>query len=315
MTSSNAASAAESVFEVATRDPDALVVLVGPTASGKTALAVELAERLCGEVVSADSVQIYRDFDVGSGKPSAEELARVPHHLVGALDPLEPVDASRFASMASACIDAIRARGKRPIVCGGTYLWVRALVHGLAEAPPASESIRAEHRAIALAEGRPALHARLREVDAASADRLHPNDMVRVSRALEVFALTGKRMSELQEGHGFRTTQTRANVFAIAWPWDTLSARIEARVQSFLAAGWVDETRSLLARGYGDARAMGAVGYKQVRAHLEGELDGAELETAIVRATRVFARRQRTWLRSADVRWIAADGMPAAAPL
>src|SRR5438270_3448608 len=145
-----------------------------------------MAERLGGEVVSADSVQIYRHFDIGSGKPSEGELARAPHHVLSVLDPREHVDAARFAELARAAITSIELRGARAIVCGGTFLWVKALLFGLADAPPASDEIRARHVALAEREGRPALHAELARVDPASATRLHPNDLVRVSRALEV---------------------------------------------------------------------------------------------------------------------------------
>ena len=283
---------------------DSLVAVVGPTASGKTGLAVSLAERLGGEIVSADSVQIYRGFDIGAGKPSADELARAPHHLVGTIDPLEPMDAARWAELARAAIDDIRARGKRPIVCGGTFLWIKALLFGLADAPAADDETRARHRALAEAEGRPALHARLAAVDPASAARLHPNDFVRVSRALEVHELTGRPMSAWQAEHAFARAREQSVLFAVARTPEELTARIEARVRAMFAAGWIDEVRALLARAYGDARAMSAVGYKEVRAHLEGQLAEADLPVAVVRATRIFARRQRTWLKTADVEWL-----------
>jgi tRNA dimethylallyltransferase len=282
----------------------AMIAVVGPTASGKTELAIALAERLGGEIVSADSVQIYRGFDVGSGKPSPEERARAPHHLIDALGPLEPVDAASYAAMASTVIADVRARGKVPILCGGTFLWVKALIFGLLAAPAASEEIRARHRELALAEGRPALHARLEAVDPESMTRLHPNDLVRVSRALEIYELTGRPMSVWQAEHGFSTIRHPARLVAIAREPATLTARIQARVLGWLAAGWVDEVRSLLASGHGDARAMRSVGYREIRAHLQGEIELAALAEAIVRSTRVFARRQRTWLGHADVLWI-----------
>jgi tRNA dimethylallyltransferase len=174
----------QQALTIARAHPGELLAIVGPTASGKTALAVALAEQLDGEIVSADSVQVYRGFDVGSGKPTPDELRRAPHHLVSALDPMAPIDASSWAELASKAIDDVRARGKVPIVCGGTFLWVKALIFGLAEAPSASPEVRARHRATAEAEGRPALHHRLATVDPESAARLHPNDLVRVSRAL-----------------------------------------------------------------------------------------------------------------------------------
>ena len=283
---------------------DELVVVVGPTASGKTALAVELAERWGGEVVSADSVQIYRRFDVGTGKPSASERARAAHHLVDAIDPLDGVDAARFGELAEAAIADVRGRGLTPVVCGGTFLWVRALLYGLAEGAPKSAELRAQHLAIAAAEGRGVIHARLAAVDPVTAAKLAPNDLVRTSRALEVFELTGEKMSDLQARHGFSRARRPFRLVGVTRAPADLDRRIEARVRSMLAAGWVDEVRSLLTDGLGEARAMGSVGYKQVREHVEGRIPEAELETAIVRATRVLVRRQRTWLREQAVAWL-----------
>ena len=304
-TSSSDVSAVERALGLL-RDEDDLVAIVGPTASGKTALAAALAAKLGGEVVGADSVQIYRAFDVGSGKPTVEEQARAPHHLVSALDPLDPMDAGRsWARLASERIAEVRARGRVPIVCGGTFLWIKALLYGLAGAPAASEEVRARHRAIEEAEGRQALHARLKEVDPAAAARLHPNDLVRTSRALEVFELSGKTLSAWQEEHAFRQVLHRARLFAIGVDAEVLTQRIRTRCAAWLAGGWVEEVEALLARGYGEARAMGSVGYAEVRAGcLPAGIARADLETAIVRATRVFARRQRTWLNHAAVDWL-----------
>ena len=284
--------------------PDELLVVVGPTASGKTDLAVRLAERFGGEVVGADSVQVYRGFDVGSGKPTAEERRRAHHHLVDVADPLEPFDAQRFAALADAAIADIRARGRAPIVCGGTYLWVRALLRGLAPAPPADPEVRARHTALAEEQGRAALHARLAAVDPESAARLAPNDLVRVSRALEIWELSGRPQSAWFAEHGFQTTRYEARLLGVQRPREEIDRRIEARTARWLAAGWVDEVRDLLARGCGAARAMGSVGYRQIEGHLAGKITAEELSGAIVRATRVFVRRQRTWLRDEPVRWI-----------
>jgi tRNA dimethylallyltransferase len=281
-----------------------LVVVVGPTASGKTELALRLAESLGGEVIGADSVQIYRGFDRGSGKPTPEERARAPHHLIDCVSPEEAFDAQRFASLADAAIADIRARGRLPIVCGGTFLWIRALTLGLAEAPPADPAVRARHAAIAAAEGRPALHAALAKVDPTSAARLAPNDLIRVSRALEIFELSGRPQSEWHAEHGFRQVRHRARLYGVHHARDELDRRIERRTRAFLAAGWIDEVKELRARDLGAARAMGSVGYRQVNEHLEGQIAEADLEAAIVRATRVFVRRQRTWLRDEAVTWV-----------
>jgi len=284
--------------------PGALVAVVGPTASGKTDLALALAEQLGGEIVSADSVQIYRRFDVGSGKPTADELARAPHHLVGVVDPLEAFDAARYAEAAGQAILDITSRGKRPIVCGGTFLWVKALLFGLAHAPPANDAIRARHRAETASEGRGALHARLSRVDPVLAARLHPNDVVRVSRGLEVHELTGRPLSSWQGDHGFREARGPSVLLALEHSSEALTARIEARVHRWLAAGWIEEVQGLLADGYAEARAMRSVGYREVASHVAGTLGRDELAQAIVRSTRVFARRQRTWLNHGDVVWL-----------
>jgi tRNA dimethylallyltransferase len=283
-----------------------LWVVVGPTASGKTALAIDLCEQHEGEIVSADSVQVYRHFEIGTGKPSAEERARAVHHLIDVVEPSEPMDAARFAELAQLAILDIRARGKRPIVCGGTFLWVRALIHGLVPAPPADPALRARHQARVAQAGRSGLHDDLARVDAEAARRLSPNDYVRVSRALEVHELTGVRMSEWQAAHGFQTSRHAARLIGVRRERDELDQRILARCQAMLAAGWVDETRQLSERGFAGTRPFAAVGYKQIALALErGQpLNAAELELSIFRATRIFARRQRTWLRDQPIEWL-----------
>jgi tRNA dimethylallyltransferase len=291
------------------RNGAVLLCVVGPTASGKTTLAISVAEALGGEIVSADSVQVYRRFDKASGKPTAEESARVPHHLVDVADPLEPFDAARFVALAEHAISDIRARGRIPVICGGTFLWVKALISGLSDAPPGDEAVRARHRAIALAEGREALHALLREVDPVMAERLHPNDTLRVGRALEVFELSGKRLSDLQAAHGFRQARHDALLVTPEREKDELTVRIEARVRGFLDDGLVEEVRALADDGLRDARAMGSVGYKETLAHVDGTLPLSNLHEAIVRASRVFARRQRTWLGHEPVHVVGARGV------
>lgn len=283
---------------------DELIVVVGPTASGKTELAIDLARRWDGEVISADSVQIVRGFDVGSGKPTAAERLAAPHHLIDVVDPLDPMDAARFAELAEVAIADVRGRGRVPIVCGGTFLWVKALVQGLAPGAPADPSVRARHAAIVETEGRAALHARLAAVDPEAASRLAPNDALRVGRALEVFEVTGTTQTAWHAAHGFRSARHRARLVAVARQRDEIDARIAARTRAWLEDGWVEEVERLIAAGHRDARAMTSVGYRQVRAAVEGELPRRELELAITRATRTFVRRQRTWLRDEDLTWV-----------
>ncbi|MBS2014671.1 MAG: tRNA (adenosine(37)-N6)-dimethylallyltransferase MiaA [Deltaproteobacteria bacterium] len=284
--------------------PERLVCIVGPTASGKTDIAIETCERIGGEIVSADSIQIYRGFDIGSGKPSRDECDRAPHHVIDVLLPNEAVDAVRYATLAERAIEDVRARGKIPVLCGGTFFWVRALVLGLVDAPAADEAIRARHRAQVEAEGRASLHAALAKVDPRSAARLHPNDVVRVSRALEIFELSGRTMSDWHEEHGFRGRRMDAVLLAPGTTPEELTSRIRARAARWLADGWLEEVERLVAEGWGESRPMGSVGYAEVRAHLRGELSREMLLDAIVQSTRIFTRRQRTWLKSADVEWL-----------
>jgi tRNA dimethylallyltransferase len=283
---------------------DELLCVVGPTASGKTDLAIRLCEPIGGEVISADSVQIYRHFDLGSGKPSAEQRARVPHHMVDALEPTDAVDAARFAELADEAIGQLRLCGKKAVVCGGTFLWIRALVFGLAKAPAADRCLREEIRKEALAHGVEALHARLAQVDPQAAARLAPRDYVRVERALEVYRLTGKPISELHREHQQQPPRYKARFVGIRWDPKQLERRIAIRAQAWLQEGWEDEVRKLLAMGFRDTRAMGSVGYRQVLDHLDGRVSREQLLDSVVRATKIFARRQRTWLRRVPVLWI-----------
>ncbi|MBW2523495.1 MAG: tRNA (adenosine(37)-N6)-dimethylallyltransferase MiaA [Deltaproteobacteria bacterium] len=284
-----------------------LIAVVGPTASGKTELAIRLAEQRGGEIVSADSIQIYRHFDIGSGKPTPSERRRVPHHLVDCVEPNEPIDAARFVELADRAIERVRSRGKEPILCGGTFLWTKALLFGLAPSAPADEATRRRHRELVERDGNTALYRQLAEVDPARAAQLSPNDVVRVSRALEVFELTGRPQTEWHAEHGFRQARYDAQLVGVQRSREELDRRIEERTRGWLEGGWIEEVRGLMDAGYGDARAMASVGYRQVRDHLEGELDRADLATAVVRATRTLVRRQRTWLRDQRIRWIAPD--------
>lgn len=298
-------------------DAPELLVIVGPTGSGKTELSLRLAEELDGEIVSCDSVQVYRHFDLGSAKPTASERERAPHHLIDVADPEEHYEAQRFVEQARAAIAAIHARGKRALLVGGTFLWVRALLYGLAEAPAADPEIRERHRIWAEREGRSALHRELARIDPKSALRLHENDLIRVSRALEVFELSGRTLSEIQEAHGFRTRHYRATLFGLGWDRDAYDRRLLERTRKMFEQGWLDEVRALLDRGYGDTRAMSAVGYRQIQEALRADapLDTEALIEEIYRVTRVFARRQRTWLREEPVEWLEPSLLGGAAPL
>ncbi len=293
-------------------DKPPLLAIVGPTASGKSDLALQLALRHQGEIISADSVQIYRYFDIGSGKPSAAELASVPHHLIGAIEPTEEMDASLFAERALKAIEDVRSRGHLPIICGGTFLWVRALIYGLAPAPPKDDELRQRHRQLVEAEGRAALHLKLKAVDPASFERLEPNDFVRVSRALEVYELTGTPLSEFQAQHGFREPRFRVHFLGVQHTPEALTERIRQRAAKMLERGWLTEVRQLAERGFRETRPMASVGYRQVLEFIDaGRAEDEALLDEVTRVTRIFARRQRTWLRDEPIEWLTPERVPA----
>lgn len=285
-----------------------VVAIVGPTASGKTGLAVRIAEAVRGEIVSVDSLQVYRGMDIGSAKADAAERSAVPHHLldVAALD--EPLDARQFADLAAAAIAEIHARGAVPLLVGGAGLWFRALLEGLMPAPAADRQVRERLERLVDAEGAPALHARLTEVDPVAAGRIHPNDRVRAIRALEVRELTGRTISELQRSHQEAAPPAVYSVLklGVLWPRGALYARIDARVLAMWEAGFVDEVRDLLAAGFGrDLRPMGALGYKHVCAALAGEISMEEAVTLTQRDTRRYAKRQLVWFnRDPEIVWV-----------
>jgi tRNA dimethylallyltransferase len=298
------------------------ICLAGPTASGKSALALQLAEALHGEVefISVDSAQVYRGMDIGTAKPDAAERARVPHHLIDILDPEQAYSAARFVHDAEAAAAAIGARGRLPLLMGGTMLYFKALRDGLDAMPAADAALRAQIDARAAAEGWPALHAELQRVDPATASRLAPNDAQRIQRALEVFALSGRPLSSFharRDAPAAGATQ-RWPLIALepssrAW----LHGRIAMRFDAMLAAGFVDEVRQLRLRPAlrPEMPSMRCVGYRQAWAALDaGRLDG--LREAGIAATRQLAKRQITWLRSmADRTSIACDEPGTAARL
>jgi tRNA dimethylallyltransferase len=291
---------------------EGILVIAGPTASGKSALAVALAERLGGEIVSADSQQIYRGLDVGTAKPGREERARVPHHLLDLAEPGEGMDAARFVALADAAIAEIAGRGRLPVVAGGTGLYLRALLHGVAQAPGRDPALRARLEEEAARLGRPALHARLAAVDPAAAARIRPNDLVRIVRALEM-ASGGRTQSEIFAGHRFGQQRHRARLLALDPPRAELHRRIDARVVEMFRGGLLDEARALLDR-FGDRLpARLPIGYPEAAACVRGDLSEAEALRRVQVAHRRYARRQVIWLRrERGVEWIAPPWDPAA---
>jgi len=266
-----------------------ILVICGPTASGKTALAVELAERLGAEIVSADSQQCYRGLDAGTAKPTAAEQARARHHLLDVADPEEQLDAAQFVRLADEAIGDIARRGKRVIVAGGTGLWIRALVQGLVDAPGASPELRAELRQRALSD----LYAKLQEVDQVAAQRILPGDRVRIERALEVHALSGRPLSELQKEHRFAEARYEALTYFLDPPRALLRERIAARTRQLFESGALRrETEWLLQRGA--TKALKSIGYGEMAEALKtGDFETAERK--VNARTRQYAKRQRSW--------------------
>jgi tRNA dimethylallyltransferase len=281
-----------------------ILVIAGPTASGKTALAVALARRLGGEIVNADSQQVYRGLDVGTAKPTAEERAAAPHHLLDVVHPGEGMDAARWVALADAAIAGIAGRGRLPVVAGGTGLYLRALLHGVVAAPGRDATLRARLEEEAARLGRPALHARLAAVDPEAAARIRPNDLVRVVRALEI-AAAGRRPSELFAAHAFQEDRYDAVVLALDPPRAELHARIDARVREMFGAGLMDEARALAACFGGAPPPRLPIGYAEAAAALRGELPVEEAIRRVQVAHRRYARRQVIWLRrERGVEWL-----------
>ena len=275
---------------------------MGPTASGKSALALALAARFDGEIVAVDSAQVYRGMDIGTAKPTAADRARAPHHLLDIIDPVQPYSAAAFAHDALVCVADIRARGRMPILCGGTMLYFKALTEGLSTLPRADAGVRAELDRRAAREGWPALHAELALVDPPTAARLAPTDAQRIQRALEVQRLSGQPISALQ-GRREAPTGTLGPTLPIALvPADRalLHEAIARRFQAMLDAGLVDEVRELRQRFALDPAlpSMRCVGYRQAWQFLDGALSMAQLRDAGIAATRQLAKRQLTWLRA-----------------
>lgn len=282
-----------------------LLVIVGPTGAGKTELAIRIAERTGGEIVSADSQQVYRGMDIGTGKATAEDRARVPHHLLDVLDPDEEMTAARFVELADAVIAQVAARGRPVIVAGGTMLYVRALLRGLFEGPAADLKLRAELGQQAEEEGVASLWAHLQSVDAASAERIHDTDLRRLIRAIEVHRLTGVPLSEHHRKHQEQAPRYEARIVGIQPAREKLYEQINARVEAMVAAGLVAEVVGLRAQGYGpDLRSQQAIGYSEVHQMLAGELDTPAMVELIQRNSRRYARRQLSWYRGDEsVQW------------
>lgn len=280
------------------------LMILGPTASGKTALALAIAARLPVEIISVDSALVYRGMDIGTAKPSADELAQAPHHLIDIRDASQSYSAAEFCADTWSLIDAIEARGRLPLLVGGTMLYARTLLQPMDDLPSAHPEIRARLDAEAARDGWPALHARLARLDPPAAQRLPPNDSQRIQRALEIIEITGRPLSELQQAGQKSRPHPEIRVLSLE-PSDrsVLHARIAARFDQMLANGFIDEVRGFFNRPdmHAEMPSMRAVGYRQVWQMLAGERTPESLREAGIAATRQLAKRQITWLRSLPV--------------
>ncbi|MBC8017528.1 MAG: tRNA (adenosine(37)-N6)-dimethylallyltransferase MiaA [Verrucomicrobia bacterium] len=283
-----------------------LLVICGPTASGKSDLALRLAHRLDGEIINADSLQVYRGMDIGTAKPTAEQQNGIPHHLIDIIRPDQPFSAADFAEAADRVIDGIASRGKRAIVAGGTGLYIRALLKGLVDSPGGAEEIRQKLRTEAQERGNLTMWEELRQVDPQLAEHIHPNNLVRVIRALEVFRLTGIPLSRYQQEHGFSGRRYQSLQIGIRVERPLLFSRIDQRVNQMLEQGLLQEVQQLLNAGFGpETKAMRAIGYKEMTAHLAGEYSLDEAIRLIKRDTRHYAKRQLTWFNAdKDILWL-----------
>jgi tRNA dimethylallyltransferase len=283
-----------------------IIVVCGPTGIGKTAAAIEIAETFGGEIISADSMQVYRLMDIGTAKPTVQEQARIRHHLIDIVDPDEDFDAARFGSLARPLIFALIRKNKLPVVAGGTGLYIKALIHGLFQARPPAPEIRRKLKDEAASRGPSALHERLGRVDPQAAAGIHPNDVFRIIRALETYELTGRPISDHHRIHGFSESPFQAFKIGLTMDRKALYERINRRVDLMIAAGLLAEVKGLLGKGYAEnLKAMQSIGYRHMADYLGGRLSWEESVRTLKRDTRRYAKRQLTWFRAdPDISWV-----------
>ena len=282
-----------------------LVIILGPTAVGKSRLGIEVARVIGGEIVNADSLQVYKYLDIGTAKPKEADREGVPHHLVDIVNPDEEYNAGIYTKTARLLIGELHGKSAKIIVVGGTYLYVRVLLHGIVEKIPADREIRHHLRRLKSVFGTVYLYEKLKSLDPDSAYRIHRNDYVRVERALEAYYLTGEKMSQLQEKHGFKENEYDVLKIGISQEREVLRKRIDERVDKMMEEGLLDEVRKLRRMGFGrDLKPMQSIGYKQMNQYLDGEITLERAIELIKRDTKRLAKRQMTWLRQdKDIHW------------
>lgn len=286
-----------------------IVVIVGPTASGKSGVAMELADRFHGEIVNADSMQVYRYMDIGTAKPSNEDRERIPHHLIDIRNPDEAFDAARYLDEASKVIEDVVCRGQLPIVVGGTGLYIKALTEGIFEAPEVDKELRERLNREADDLGLPSLYKKLMEVDSEAAVKIGPHNTHRIIRALEVYYLTGMPISKYQKEHAFSDMRYDSFKIGLNMEREILYKNIDSRVDSMIKAGFVDEVIRIIDMGYGpDAKGMQGIGYSHICRYIKGEYTLPDCINLIKRDTRHYAKRQLTWFRrDQEIDWVDAN--------
>ena len=283
-----------------------IVCVVGPTASGKTAYAINLAKELGGEVVSCDSMQIYQEMTIGTAKPTEEEMQGIPHHMIDVVSPFENYSVAEFVTNAKACIAEILSRGRVPVLCGGTGLYVDSLLNGITFSEDArDEGYRQELKIMAEKQGNEAVHALLKDADPKAAEEIHPNNVKRVIRTLEIIKTSGKTKADYDRD-ARRESPYHATIYGMDWEREKLYRRIDLRVDRMMEQGLLEEVQHLLKLGVPKtATAMQAIGYKELVSYLEGEISLLEAVETIKRESRRYAKRQLTWFRrNKDIAWV-----------
>lgn len=283
-----------------------VIIISGPTCVGKTGVAITLAELLGGEIISADAMQVYRHMDIGTAKPTQQEQARVPHHLIDVADPDEPFSAARFKTAAEAVIGELHDKGRPAFVVGGTGLYIKALTQGLFKVQKENGALRERLRAEVKNLGSPALHRRLQDIDPVAAAGIHPNDAYRIIRALEILELTGKPISEHHRAHGFLDDPYRVLKIGLFLDREILYQRINRRVDRMLEAGFLKEVKGLLHQGYSASlKSMGSIGYRHMTEYLQENVAWDETVRRFKRDTRRYAKRQLAWFKGdPEIHWL-----------
>jgi tRNA dimethylallyltransferase len=301
---------------VSTSTKPPIIIICGPTATGKTTSAIKIAEQFNGEIISADSMQIYRKMDIGTAKPTRKELRCKPHHMIDIVDPDEHFDAAKFAQQARDIIYTLHRKGLVSVVAGGTGLYIKALSQGLFQAEALDAETRQSIKAETADLESDVLHHRLKKIDPEAAERIHPNDRFRIIRAIEIQAATGVRLSEHQRKHGFSDSPFRLFNIGLDMEREALYARIDRRVDAMIESGLEEEVAGLLKSGYsGNLKSMQSIGYRHMTGYLQGNLSREEAIRTMKRDTRRYAKRQMTWFRSVeDIIWIEPDRIEALFP-